>query len=176
MTSKANGGVPHPAPEPSFRLLDPAGDLAEVVAAYAEAADYWTLADRTPPDAARAATFFTDCPPGCDPAQSQRLGLVLDGRLAGVAELSFGFPARGDAYLGSMILAPWARDRGCGPQFLGEIERRARAAGSADLYLAVLQENPRGRAFWLRHGFEVTGLSGHDPDTGHILHRLRKPL
>ena len=34
--------------------------------------------------------------------------------LAGVAELAFGFPEQGDAYLGLMILAPEARSQGFG--------------------------------------------------------------
>ncbi|MGL4308994.1 MAG: GNAT family N-acetyltransferase, partial [Paracoccaceae bacterium] len=70
-----------------IRPLDPQTDLPLVVKFYTEAADYWLLADRRAPDAAKAAAFFTDGPPGCDPAQSHRLGLFADGTLAGVAEL-----------------------------------------------------------------------------------------
>ena len=159
-----------------IRKLDPVEDLAAVISAYAEAADYWALADRTPPDATKAATFFTDCPPGCDPTRSHRLGLFVNDRLSGVAELSFGFPGPADAYLGSMILAPKARGQGLGAAFLAHVETLARAAGAPQLYLAVLQENPRGRAFWQHHGFRDTGLSGFDAATGHTLHRLVKPL
>jgi ribosomal protein S18 acetylase RimI-like enzyme len=176
MTIKDAGGNGATDPDLLIRSLDPATDLAAVIRAYAEAADYWTLADRRAPDATTAAAFFTDCPPGSDPAQSQRLGLFVDGRLAGIAELSFGFPAPQDAYLGSMILAPWARNHGYGRVLLAEVEHRASAAGSTNLYLAVLLENPKGRAFWERQGFVATGLSGHDPSTGHTLHRLLKVL
>ena len=42
--------------------------------------------------AAQAQDFFTDAPPNCDPAQSDRLGLFVNQRLSGVAELSYGFP------------------------------------------------------------------------------------
>lgn len=159
-----------------IRPLDPAADLAAVTAAFAEAADYWTLADRRPPDAAKAAAFFTDGPPGCDPARSHRLGLFVADRLVGVAELSFGFPASGDAYLGAMILSPALRGQGHGRALLAHVEHLARAAGAGHLYLAVLQDNPRGRAFWRREGFQPTGLSRHDAETDHVLHRLVKPL
>jgi GNAT superfamily N-acetyltransferase len=158
------------------RNLDPVHDLAIVVQAYSEAADYWTLADRTPPDAAKAASFFTEAPPGCDPLRSHHLGLFVDDRLGGLAELSFGFPGPGDAYLGLMILSPRLRDQGYGRILLARVEELARAAGSANLYLAVLAENPRGLAFWQRQGFRATGLSRHDADTGHTLMRLAKPL
>lgn len=159
---------------PLIRPLDPVTDLDAVVGLYARAADYWLLADRRAPDRAKAAAFFTDTPPGCDPAASQRLGLFQGGVLVGVAELSFGFPLAQDAYLGLMLLDRAMRGQGLGAQFLTQVQ--ARAAPAPRLYLAVLQENPRGRAFWQRHGFTDTGLSGHDANTGHTLHRMVKPL
>jgi GNAT superfamily N-acetyltransferase len=159
-----------------IRDLDPLVDLAAVEQAYAKAADYWTLADRAPPDAAKAATFFTDAPPGCDPARSHHLGLFVDGQLSGLAELSFGFPEAGDAYLGLMILSADMRGHGYGRTFLDKVEDLARTAGAENLFLAVLAENPRGLAFWQREGFRSTGLSRHDPETGHTLTRLVKPL
>jgi GNAT superfamily N-acetyltransferase len=167
-----------------------------VAAFYRKAPDYWLLAEgRVDPDR-QAAEFFTDAPPGCDPAQSHHLGLFLaedgtsppprgegrgvggtdESQLSGVAELSFGFPAPADAYLGLMLLGPWAQGAGHGRAFLAHAETLARARGAARLYLAVLQANPRGRAFWEREGFRATGLSRLDPDTGHTFHRLVKDL
>lgn len=159
-----------------IRALDPLADLDAVEALYARAADYWILADRRAPDRQKACDFFTDTPPGCDPMLSHRLGVFVDGGLMGVAELSFGFPAPGDANLGLQILAPEARGRGLGRGLLAEVEARARAAGAEVLYLAVLADNPRGWAFWAREGFRDTGLSRHDDETGHVLHRLSKGL
>lgn len=159
-----------------IRPLDPSADLPLVEEFYTRAADYWLLADRRAPDRQKAQEFFTDCPPSCDPAASHRLGLFVDGALMGLAELSFGWPAAGDAYLGLQILAPEARGRGLGRVLLAEVEARARAAGSPCLYLAVLEANPKGRAFWEREGFEATGVSRDDADTGHRIHRLAKRL
>jgi GNAT superfamily N-acetyltransferase len=191
---------------PTIRPLDPA-EVPLVAAFYRAAPDYWLLAEgRIDPDR-QAAEFFSDCPPGCDPATSERLGLFLadapaqgpglpgasppprgegrgvggpgpgpEGRLSGVAELSFGFPQAGDAYLGLMLLGPWAQGRGLGRALLAEVEARARARGAPRLYLAVLEANPRGRAFWAREGFTATGRTGTDAATGHVLHRLVKPL
>ena len=144
-----------------IRLLDAQRDLAAVKALYARSSDYWALATRGAPDPALAAAFFTLCPPGCDPGETQRLGLFQGSDLVGVAELSFGFPAPGDGYLGLQILIP---------------EARARATGAARLYLGVLEENPRGWAFWRREGFRETGVSRFDAETGHVLHRLVKDL
>lgn len=159
---------------PLIRPLDPLRDLDAVDDLYQRAADYWVLADRRPPDRQKAAAFFTDRPPGCDPAASHRLGLFQQGVLVGVAEVSFGFPLAQDAYLGLMLLDAAQRGQGLGALFLAEVQ--ARAAPAPHLYLAVLQANPRGRAFWQRHGFADTGLSRHDAETGHTLHRMVKPL
>lgn len=159
-----------------IRTLDPEADIEAVAEFYTRAADYWLMADRRAPDRQKAVDFFTDCPPGCDPAASHRLGLFWGGRLMGLAELSFGWPALGDAYLGLQILAPEARGQGLGRVLLADVEQRARAAAAPALYLAVLEENTRGWAFWQREGFRATGLSRFDDDTGHRLHRLVKPL
>lgn len=159
-----------------IRDLTAGADTDLIEALYAEAADYWLLADRVPPDRAKAEAFFTDAPPGADLALSHRLGLFVKDRLSGVAELSFGFPEPGDAYLGLMILAPRLRGQGYGHRLLAEIEGRARASGAPRLYLAVLDDNPRGRAFWEREGFTPTGVWRDDAETGHRIRRMVKPL
>ncbi|MDF1871057.1 GNAT family N-acetyltransferase [Vannielia sp.] len=141
-----------------IRPLEAKADLALVLQFYRDAPDYWQLAEGVAPDDAKARAFFTDGPPGCDPAQSYPLGAFIEGRLAGRAELSFGFPAPGDAYLGFMMFAPSARGAGRGRALLAHIEWLARAAGAKALYLAVLGVNPRGRAFWEREGFAATGV------------------
>jgi len=157
-----------------IRKLHPVDDLAAVAVFLQEAADYWLLAEGAAPDGQAAADFFTDCPPGCDPAASHRLGLFAAGRLSGLAELSFGFPKAGDAYLGLMILAPRLRGAGQGPVLLAEVERLARAAGSPALFLGVIEANPRGRAFWERQGFRPTGVTRQD--ARNVTHRMVKPL
>jgi GNAT superfamily N-acetyltransferase len=153
-----------------------ADEVALVARFYRDAPDYWLLAEgRCEPDQ-QAGQFFTDAPPGCDPVQSRHLGLFLNDRLSGVAELSFGFPEPQDAYLGLMVLGPWAQGRGCGKTFLAHAETLARNRAAMNLYLAVLDANPRGRAFWEREGFIATGLRRHDPDTGHWVERMGKRL
>lgn len=157
-----------------IRPVFPQSDKAAVAAFLDEAADYWILADGAPPGPEAVEDFFTSCPPGCDPAASHRLGLFRDGRLSGLAELSFGFPEPNDAYLGLMILAPRVRGQGHGVRMLAQVERLAREAGSPVLYLGVIEANPRGRAFWERHGFRPTGITRQDDRN--ITHRLVKPL
>jgi len=159
-----------------IRPLTQHADIALVEALYAEAADFWLLSERRPPDRAMAEAFFTDCPPGGDPANGRRLGLFDDGRLSGVAELYFGFPDPKDVYIGLMLLAPRLRGLGHGARLLAHVETLARAQGAPRLLLGVLDENPRGRAFWEREGFAVTDIVRDDPGTGHRMRRFSKPL
>lgn len=160
------------------RTLSPTKDLGRVTRFYADAPDYWELAEGATPGPEKAADFFTDGPPGCDLNMSHHLGLFLGGRLSGLAELAFGFPETGDAYLGFMMLGPWARERGLGPCFLEHVEGIARENQAKHLFLAVLESNPRGRAFWLREGFAETSKSGTTSINGikNKLFRLRKLL
>jgi GNAT superfamily N-acetyltransferase len=151
-------------------------ETALVAQFYREAPDYWLLAEGRCNPQAQASDFFTDAPPNCDPAESDRLGLFLSQRLSGVAELSYGFPEPSDAYLGLMLLGPWAQGAGHGRTFLAHVEALARKRHAARLYLAVLKANPRGRAFWEREGFRPTGLSRTDANTGHVTYRLVKDL
>ena len=97
-------------------------------------------------------------------------------RLSGVAEVSYGFPESSDAYLGLMLLGPWAQGGGHGRTFLAHAESLARKRHATRLYLAVLDVNPRGRAFWEREGFRPTGLRRKDATTGHWIERLVKDL
>ncbi len=158
-----------------IRSLDPS-EAPLVAALYRDAPDYWLLAEGEVDPDRQAAEFFTDGPPGRDPALTHHLGLFLDHRLSGVAEVSYGFPESADAYLGLMLLAPWAQGAGHGRAFLAHVEALARSRGAPRLYLAVLEANPRGWAFWNREGFTDTGLKRRDTDTGHRLHRLVKLL
>ncbi len=159
----------------TIRALVPT-EVALVTAFYRAAPDYWRLAEGRCEPERQAAEFFTDAPPGCDPTPSDRLGLFLSGRLSGVAEVSYGFPAPADAYLGLMLLGPWAQGAGHGRVLLRHCEALAKGRGAVRHFLAVLEANPRGRAFWEREGFEPTGISARDAATGQLLHRLVKAL
>ncbi|MDT8856765.1 GNAT family N-acetyltransferase [Paracoccaceae bacterium Fryx2] len=142
---------------PRIRPLRPATDRDAVRSLHDRAADYIMLESGLAPDDALTDAFFSDAPPGADPAASLRLGLFSDdGSLAAIAEMSFGYPEPGDAYIGLMLIDAARRGRGLGPVLLDHLMQEARARGAPRLLLAVLEANPRGRAFWERHGFRET--------------------
>ena len=139
---------------PPIRSLDPVADADAVTDLYRRAADYVLLETGLPPTAAETRAFFTDAPPGGDPQTSLKLGLFLpDGQLAAIADLGFGFPEPDDAYIGLMLIDAAHRNRGLGARLLDHIIAEARARHAPRLLLAVLEDNPRGRAFWERMGF-----------------------
>ncbi len=138
-----------------IRPLDPVSDRALVDAFFVEATDYILLERDEPPGPDVTEEFFTDTPPGCDPATSLRIGLFKDGHLIAVGETAFGYPEAHDAYLGLMIVSPRARGTGAGSFLLRHIEAEALARQKKNLYLAVLDANPRGQSFWEREGFAI---------------------
>ena len=131
-----------------IRSLDKDLELDSVLRFYNQAPDYWELTEGQKQGPEKAISFFIDTPPNCDPDRSFRLGIFLNERLLGLAELSFGFPKIGDPYLGFMMLGPWARNSGIGIKFLDHVKYLARQAGRQKLFLAMLSINPKGRAFW----------------------------
>lgn len=158
-----------------IRQLDPS-EAHLVKQFYREAPEYWLLAEGAVDPHRQSQEFFTDTPPSCDPSQSHRLGLFIGPRLSGVAEVSYGFPEPTDAYIGLMLIGPWAQGMGHGRTFLRHAETLVRGRGAGRIYLAVLEANPRGRSFWEREGFKPNGISKVVVDTGHLLHRLTKQL
>jgi len=161
-----------------IRLLTLPQDRATVFTLLEACADYVWLEREETPLPCLVDEYFSDAPPGIDPADGHRPGLFDSDRLLALAEMSFGFPAPDAAYLGLMIVHPVARGAGAGPRLLHHLEAVARSRGSRRMFLGALNANPRGRAFWQREGFVPTGLE-YDVTLGQktqLAHRFAKPL
>jgi len=161
-----------------IRPLHPTTDRALVERFFTAASDYIRLERDEDPGPDVTDEFFSDAPPGCDPATSHRLGLFQADALVALAEMAVGYPEPTDAYLGLMIVHPDARGSGAGAILLTHLETLARAHPARRLFLAVLDANPRGRAFWERQGFTLA--QANRPVTlgtkTQLAHRLVKPL
>mgnify|MGYP003547309992 FL=1 len=163
---------------PVIRPLDPVHDRDAVDDLFRRSADYVRLERGQEPTPALAVEVFTDTVPGGILSEALKLGLFTGTLLQGIADVGFGYPAPGDAYLGLMLFATGARGRGHGATFLHVIEDRARARGAPRLYVAVLHANPRGRAFWEREGFTLA-VADRPVTLGlrsHLADRMVKPL
>lgn len=144
-----------------IRPLKPDSDLKLVETFYAQNPDYWAeMGDESAPVDKAQEFFHEPPPPNCDPTQSLRLGLFESDRLAAIADLHFGFPDVGSAYIGLMIVCTSLQGQGNGRRLLAELEQRARAQGASSLALAVFDSNTQGKRFWRGAGFAETGHTG----------------
>ncbi|MFJ8155332.1 GNAT family N-acetyltransferase [Streptomyces sp. NPDC094468] len=100
-----------------------------------------------------------------------------EGRLVGVAITLARHPdpEDPDPWIGLLLVDAAAQSRGYGRRIAEGVEERFRAAGRDAVRLAVLENNPKGLAFWTALGYEVTG---HRPDRqlGRPCAVLRKEL
>ena len=161
-----------------IRPLTLEADRAAIFALFDTSADYVWMEREEMPLPYLVDEYFSDAPPGLDPADSHRVGLFEGETLLALAEMAFGYPAPDSAYLGLMMVRPEARGTGTGQRLLRHLEGVARGRGLRQMALGVLAVNPRARAFWEREGFMATDLQG--PVTigqkTQTAYRLAKPL
>jgi GNAT superfamily N-acetyltransferase len=161
------------------RELSADEDHGRVRAFYDRVSDYVHMESGLAPDDGMVRAFFSDCPPGADPAKSLKLGLAGDDRrLVALADMAFGYPRARDAYIGLLLIDSACRGQGLGHSFLTWLTDTAYAAGCDRILVAVLDENSRGRAFWEREGFLLDRsfpaiMIGNKM---HVRHRLQRPL
>lgn len=158
-----------------IRALDDIADRNEVALFFARAADYVTLETGQPPNSSTADEFFADRPPTVAPEDAQHFGVFEHDHLLGIVGVLFGHPDPKDNYIGLMLLSPAVRGMGIGAKALAHVTSLARARGARRQLIAVLDANPKGRAFWECEGFtfEKTFPAGDD---GHIRHRLTREI
>lgn len=164
--------------EPDIRELTLDHDFEAVSELYERCADYLTLEQGRPPDDNLAREFFTDGPPGGHPIERiMKRGLFSGGQLVALGDLILEYPTSTAAFIGLLLLDPAVRGSGLGVTFLRYLEDQARMHGASSLYLAVLDENPRARAFWEREGFShhetvQRRIGARD----HVLHRMVRSI
>ncbi|MDQ6434028.1 GNAT family N-acetyltransferase [Mesorhizobium sp. LHD-90] len=146
---------------------------------YDRAADYVSMESGGAPDDRMVEDFFAACPPGSDLAASGKLGVFLDrDGLVAIADMAFGYPEAGDAYIGLLLIDPAHRGKGLGQALVEHLAAMARTENAGRMLVAVLDENVRGRAFWEREGFR---LERSFPPAAiraktHVRHRMQRPL
>lgn len=128
-------------------------DRARVADLFARAADYVRLESGSDPTEATVRDFFEERPPNLGPEQAGQVGFVVKSRLVGIAAYCIGYPEPSDSYIGLMIFDPEGRGQGIGTTALAAVTKLARDAGARRQFVAVLEANTAGRAFWEKQGF-----------------------
>lgn len=156
-----------------FQPLFATQDAMRLHRLFDAAADCVTLETGAPPNDDTVPEFFSDCPPDIGPDDVVHIGCFVDGVLIGVINLSFGYPDTSDSYIGLLIVDPTMCGRGMGTRAAEHAAQIARDRGAARQFIAVLDANPKGCAFWERVGFvhERTFPPSRDRHTHHRMVR-----
>ena len=148
------------------------GQDREVVASlFSNATDYVLLETGRPPDSGTVDEFFDERPPNVGPSGAVHFGAFEAEQVVGILGMTFGYPEETDAYIGLLLLSEDARGRGLGSEILAAATNVARRHGAKRQFIAVLDENPKGRAFWEREGFEFE-QTFPPTDDAHKRHRM----
>jgi len=150
-------------------------DAATVMAFFETAADYVTLESGAAPTQKTVEDFFLERPPHVHADATWHFGAFDGDVLCGVIGTLKGYPEPEDAYIGLLLLSRLARGRGIGPRLLNKATKVARAQGAIRQLVAVLDANPKGRAFWSREGF-VLDRTFAPSDDSHTRHRMTRSI
>ncbi|MEU6259110.1 GNAT family N-acetyltransferase [Streptomyces sp. NPDC047043] len=152
--------------------------LTELTALYASNREFHALSGDFPdPDDIRPEQVATAL---ADELVNPDIEVLLarsEGRLVGIAVTLAHHPdpADPDPWIGLLMVDAREHGRGYGRRLATLVEDRFRAAGRDAVRLAVLENNPKGLAFWTALGYEVIDHR-KDRRLGRPCAVLRKPL
>lgn len=159
----------------TIRALSHTSDRSIVASFFSRAADYVTLETGEPPNSGTIDEFFDERPPNVGVEDALHFGLFEADYMLGLIAFSLGLPEPTDSYIGLLLLAHTARGNGIGPRALAHATSLARARGATRQLIAVLDTNPKGRAFWEREGFLLEKTFAPTADC-HTRHRLIRAI
>ena len=102
-------------------------------------------------------TVFESLPPAVHLRDKHVLGIYLDQKMIGLADVVCGYPSRDVAYLGLLLLAETHQRRSFGTLAFHGIKSLAREWHCTRLRLAVVESNSAVVPFWEALGFVPTG-------------------
>ncbi|OUL22727.1 GNAT family N-acetyltransferase [Nostoc sp. RF31YmG] len=141
------------------KKLDPS-DAKILQQLFEQCTDYAMMTDGHPPLSSAAADEFLALPEGKTIQDKFIFGLFTpDNTLVGMLESIRDYPDAKSWWIGLMMLAPEHRGKGLGSQFYQAYESWVAQQEAQSVFLAVLEENQPGFAFWKKLGFEVIRLA-----------------
>ncbi|MEL6808567.1 MAG: GNAT family N-acetyltransferase [Pseudomonadota bacterium] len=148
-------------------------DSARVLDLCRCANDYVRLETGKEPDSDYVRQTMTDVPPNVSSDNVWNWGHGdADSGLDALATCLKGYYAPNDWYMGLLLVAKTARNKGLGTRMAQHVISHARREAATCLRIAVLDSNPRARNFWQSLNFihEKT-TTGGDGQLRHV-HRL----
>ncbi|MEV7975998.1 GNAT family N-acetyltransferase [Streptomyces sp. NPDC086519] len=156
----------------------PAPVLSELTALYASNREFQALSGDFPdPDDIRPEQVAAELADELANPDVEVLLARAEGLLVGVVVTLARHPdpADPDPWIGLLMVDAGEHWKGYGRRIAGEVEQRFREAGRDAVRLAVLENNPKGLAFWSALGYEVIGRRP-DRQQGRPCAVLRKEL
>jgi len=129
------------------------------------------------PDAAEQ--LLEGLPPDKTPEDKFALGLYEEGtkKLLAVLDSVRAFPESDEWMLGLLLIDPDRRRAGLGARFVRAFEQWVKGQGASGIRLVVQEQNPDALRFFMREGYEVTGLTHQQtPRRQNIIQLLHKQL
>ena len=135
------------------------GDLPALQALFERCASYFQQVNGAPPRRDEAERWLRELAPGKTAADRRVFGLRDDEeRLIGAVDVVSDYPAAREYWLGTMVIEPSIRGVGLGAWFHAQVLGWIRAQGAAGVQLCVPREAPGALHFWIREGYQETGL------------------
>ena len=102
------------------------------------------------------------------------LGFYEGDRLIAVLDLILGFPKEGTAFVGFFMVNKKVQGKGIGTALMQEVYAYLRQCGFEFVRLGFAKGNPQSEQFWLKNGFERTGVEVQNE--GYVVVVLEKEL
>jgi GNAT superfamily N-acetyltransferase len=133
-------------------------ELADLQRVLEAAPGYAHRVTGVPPGAADAQSEYAMLPEGKTYDDKFVLGVHLDARMVGCADVVRGYPAPDVAFLGLLLIAEPFQHRGIGRAAYQQVESFVRGFGTCRrIRLSVVRANDHVAPFWEKMGFRRTG-------------------
>ncbi len=103
-------------------------------------------------------------PPGKTMDDKFFIGFYADNGLIAVMDLITGYPNAGTAYIGLFMMDKNFKGTGKGSGIIQELLCVLKQEGFDCVRLGCIRENLAGRSFWLKNGFDYTGVETQRDD------------
>jgi GNAT superfamily N-acetyltransferase len=141
-----------------IKFLDK-GDSKQLQYFLERSADYFVLVTGLPINPINTQSILEDVPEGKSIEDKVLVGIYSSqDNLIGVLDAIRDHPARGDWWLGLLLIDPLIRGKGLGNVIYAAFEKWVAGLDAKDVYLGVVETNHRAFLFWQRIGFEIGNL------------------
>lgn len=117
---------------------------------------------------------MTALPPRKTMEDKYYVGFFKEEKLIAVMDLILGFPKEETAFVGFFMMNKEVQGRGIGTALMKEVYAHLKECGYFFVRLGFAKGNPQSEHFWLKNGFERTGVEAQNE--GYVVVVMEKEL